>query len=135
MSALIIMLCYNVNEKLVIFMRLIHYINGKKDNTYNNLENLYDKKEKKYKFFLDNISNYIYITDRLIFIRESDEYKFELVISKNSSCSLTLNKENKLFDIKVISSSYCENDKYIDIKYELETDSGLVHHIILEIEE
>lgn len=129
------MLCYNVNEKLVIFMKLIHYINGEKESTHKNLKNLCDKNEKKYKFFLDNISNYIYITDRLIFIRENDDYKFELEISNKPTCLLTLIKENKCFDISVISSSYKDNGSYIDIEYELETDNGDKHHIILEIEE
>jgi len=129
------MICYNVSEKMVILMKFIHYINGRKESSNNNLKNLYCKNEKKYKFFLDNITNYIYITDRLIFIRENEDYKFELEISNKSNCKLTLNSENKTFNINVLNASYKEEKNYIDIRYELETDIDSKHHIILEIEE
>lgn len=135
MSANIIMICYNVSEKMVILMKFIHYINGRKESINNNLKNLYCKNEKKYKFFLDNITNYIYITDRLIFIRENEDYKFELEISNKSNCKLTLNSENKTFNINVLNASYKEEKNYLDIRYELETDIDSKHHIILEIEE
>ena len=116
-------------------MKLTHFINGNITDSYADIANEEKEIEKKYKFFLDNITNYIYITDRLIFIRENDDYKFELEISNKPTCLLTLIKENKCFDINVISSSYKDNGSYIDIEYELESDDGDKHHIILEIEE
>lgn len=113
-------------------MKLIHYINGNLSDKCGEICIENEKNIKKYKFFLDNIMNYIYITDRLVFIRESDDYTFELNISDNSSCKLYLKKENKEFNIDVKKSEYSENDKYIDFRYMLET-SDEEHHIILEI--
>lgn len=113
-------------------MKLSHFINGKLDKKYLNIKCESEKSLKKYKFFLDNITNYIYITDRLVFIRESEDYYFELNISEKPTCKLLLKKENKEFIISVDNASYYENDKYTDIKYKLETDTD-EHHIILEI--
>ena len=113
-------------------MKLLHYINGNLSKIYNEIINEEEKNIKKYKFFLDNITNYIYITDRLVFIRESDDYLFELNISENPSSKLHLKNENKDFDIIVKKSSFIEKDNYIDFKYVLETDDD-EHHIILEI--
>ena len=114
-------------------MKLIHYINGRKSDSCKKIIIEDEKNSKKYKFFLDNITNYIYITDRLVFIRESDEYIFELNISDNSSCKLHLKEENKEFNVDVKKSSYSQNDTYIEFKYILETSEDEEHHIILEI--
>ena len=116
----------------MIFLKLLHYTDGNLSHNTNEITVIDEKNQKKYKFFLDNIMNYIYITDRLVFIRESDDYTFELNISDNSSCKLYLKKENKEFNIDVKKSEYSENDKYIDFRYMLET-SDEEHHIILEI--
>ena len=115
-------------------MKLTHFINGNITDSYADISNEEKEIEKKYKFFLDNILNYIYITDRLIFIRETDDYKFELLISDNPTCSLLLKKENKEFNINVLSSSYQVGNGYIDFNYILDTDKD-EHHIILEIGE
>lgn len=120
---------------MVIFMKLIHFVNGKKENIYDNVTNLCEENEKKYKFFLDNILNYIYITDRLIFIRENEDYIFNLEIAENPLCTINLKKENKEFDLEIKNCSYSVKDNYIDIKYEINNDGFDKHHIILEIEE
>lgn len=113
-------------------MKLLHYVDGNLSDKTSKISIIEEKNIKKYKFFLDNIINYIYITDRLVFIRESDDYIFELNISNKSSCKIYLKKENKKFNINVINFDYKENDKYIDFRYILET-SDEEHHIILEI--
>lgn len=125
------MMCYNLKRKIGDFMKLIHYIDDKEISSYKDIDNIYEKNDKKYKFFLDNITNYIYITDRLIFKRESDEYIFTLDISEKPFSKLFLKKENKEFDINVIRASYNINDQIIDIVYELETYDG-THHIVVE---
>ena len=132
MSALYIMLCYNDLRKIGDFMKLIHFINDENKMEIDNIINLEEKKSKKYKFFLDNIMNYIYITDRLIFIRENDDYKFELEISKKPVCTITLKDENKSFNINITNANFEESEHCIDIYYELETDNDK-HHVILEI--
>ncbi|MBR5662114.1 MAG: hypothetical protein IKX00_00510 [Bacilli bacterium] len=114
-------------------MKLLHYINGNLSDTTSKIDIEEEKNLKKYKFFLDNIINYIYITDRLVFIRESDDYIFELNISDNVSCKLYLKSENKEFKIDVKKSIYSQNDKYIDFSYILETNDEEEHHIILKI--
>lgn len=113
-------------------MKLSHFINGKLINKYTDINCEDEKNQKKYKFYLDNIANYIYITDRLVFVRENDDYIFELTINSKSTCNIKLKKENKEFIINVLSSSYIAKEKYIEFKYELETDNE-EHHIILEI--
>ena len=133
MSALIYLICYNASEKMVIKMKLIHYINGKVETNEQISDNNVQKNEKKYEFFLDNIRNNIYITDRLVFIRQNDDYIFTLEISDKSFCTLELIKEKQVLDIDVLEASYKEYEKYIDINYVLNTDQDK-HHIILEIE-
>lgn len=113
-------------------MKLTHYIDGKVDKAYSNVKIKVEKNSKKYEFFLDNITNYIYITDRLIFIRESDDFRFELEINKKPSSTITIKKENQSFDIKVISANYKVNNKMISFNYKLETDE-YDHRIDLEI--
>ena len=116
-------------------MKLIHRINGKDEHIYNNVINKLEKSDNKYEFFLDNILNSIYITDRLIFKRKSDEYIFLLEIYDSSKCSIELISENKVFDIDVKNAKYDYNDKEIIIEYELDTEDNEKHTIILEIEE
>ena len=118
---------------MVIKMKLIHYINGKVETNEQISDNNVQKNEKKYEFFLDNIRNNIYITDRLVFIRQNDDYIFTLEISDKSFCTLELIKEKQVLDIEVLEASYKEYEKYIDINYVLNTDQDK-HHIILEIE-
>lgn len=113
-------------------MKLIHYIDGKLDKKYSDLVMIEEKKSRKYKFFLDNIMNYIYITDRLVFKRESEDYIIELNLSEKPSCKIYLKSENKDLEIVVVSSNYTINERYIDFKYVLDIDSK-EHHIILEI--
>lgn len=113
-------------------MKLLHYIDGNLSEKYSDINVKKIKKYKKYEFLLDNIMNYIYITDRLVFKRETDEYIVEINICDKSSCKIYLKNENQELNINVISSSYEENVKYIDFKYILETDNK-EHHIILEI--
>lgn len=113
-------------------MKLIHYINGNLSDKCGEICIENEKNIKKYKFFLDNITNYIYITDRLVFQRENDEYIFELNIGKESTCKIYLKTEKQELFIDVISANYKVEDEYIDIKYVLETDND-EHHIILEI--
>ena len=132
MSALYNMLCYNDLRKIGDFMKLIHFINNENKMEIDDIINLEEKNSKKYKFLLDNITNYIYITDRLIFIRENDDYKFTLEISSEPVCTITLKQEDKTFDIKVISASFEQKEGIINIFYELETDNDK-HHIKLEI--
>ena len=115
-------------------MKLTHLINDNIYEEHEKLENICEKNEKKYKFFLDNISNYIYITDRLIFIRESDDYIIGLELGKTNTCTIKLKNENKKFDINVSEGSFVEADNRIEFEYILETDNDK-HHIILEIEE
>lgn len=112
-------------------MKFSHFTNGKLKHVTKDISIENEKNLKKYKFFLDNILNYIYITDRLIFIRENDDYIFELNISNKSCSTLFLKKENKEVDIKVLSSEYEVKEKYISFKYKLETDDN-EHHIVLE---
>ena len=126
------MICYNVIRKIGDFMKLTHFLDDKIDYEYTNITNEEEKNSKKYKFFLDNILNYIYITDRLIFIRENDEYVFHLEISNKPLCSITLKKENKSFDINVIEAKYTEVKKNIVIEYKIESDN-FKHKIVLEI--
>lgn len=118
----------------MIILKINHYIDGKLINKYENILNEEEKNSKKYKFFLDNISNYIYITDRLVFIRESDDYIFKLDITEKPTCSISLKSDNNELTVNVVSASYKENEKYIDIKYILETDDG-EHHIIIETDD
>ncbi len=125
-------MCYNVIRKIGDFMKLTHVINNKVFSTHRNLKNKCKEKGKKYEFFLDNIINSIYITDRLIFIRESDEYSFKLEISDISSCELFLKQENKSFNIGVINAHYNISNDKIEFCYKLETDEDQ-HQIILEI--
>ena len=113
-------------------MKLLHYIDGNLSEKHSDINVKKIKKHKKYEFLLDNIMNYIYITDRLVFKRETDEYIVEINICDKSSCKIYLKNENQELNINVISSSYEENVKYIDFKYILETDNK-EHHIILEI--
>lgn len=113
-------------------MRLKHIINGKEVKTYDNVVNKTKKNNEKYDFFLDNIENCIYITDRLIFIRENDEYRFKLEISSNSICEIYLKKENKTFNINVKNANYVKTKGRIEFTYNLETDED-EHRIILEI--
>lgn len=116
----------------MIYLKLLHYINGDLQTIHKDISVEDEKKLKKYKFFLDNITNYIYITDRLVFTRESDDYIINLNISENSTCKVYLKSEGHELDIKVKSSSYTQKDNYIEFKYILETDDK-EHHIILEI--
>lgn len=132
MSALCGMLCYNEVRKIGDFMKLTHLINGKVTSIHSDISNVSEKKEKNYDFFLDNIRNSIYITDRLIFIRESDDYIFTLEISDSSRSTLLLKKENMTFDINVVSAIYNDNKDSIDFSYKLESDDD-EHQIILEI--
>ena len=118
-------------RKIGDFMKLVHIVNKNDETTFSNIKCKIDKKLKKYEFFLDNIRNCIYITDRLVYTRESDEYKFNLEISDNSKCNILLKEENLSFDIKVLSSSYCEKEDVIDFTYKLETDE-IEHKIKLE---
>lgn len=112
-------------------MKLVHIVNKNEETTFPSIKCKIDKKLKKYEFFLDNIRNCIYITDRLVYTRESDEYKFNLEISDNSKCNILLKEENLSFDIKVLSSSYCEKKDVIYFTYKLETDE-IEHKIKLE---
>lgn len=114
-------------------MKLYHYINNQLVDKCENLVNLNEKNNKKYKFNLDNISNCIYITDRLIFIRESDDYILSLEISKESNCKIKLKNENNDVYIKVLNSNYHVENNKIEFEYLLETDNNH-HHIILEID-
>ena len=113
-------------------MKLLHYIDGKLSEEFSNINVKELKKQKKYEFLLDNIMNYIYITDRLVFKRETDEYILEINICDKSSCKIYLKKEKQELNISVISSSYAETNKNIEFKYILEIDNK-EHHIILEI--
>ena len=113
-------------------MKFMHYVNGKLTDKCTDISLSDEKNSKKYEFFLDNITNYIYITDRLVFKRESDDYIFELNLGDISSCKIYLKKENHELILDIISSKYEINDRYIDFKYVLETDDN-EHHIILEI--
>lgn len=113
-------------------MRLTHIINGIKVETYNDVVNKLKKNDEKYEFFLDNIENSIYITDRLIFIRKNDEYCFKLEISSNSRCEIYLKNEDKTFNINVKNAKYTKSNEKIAFTYKLETDED-EHQIILEI--
>ena len=115
-------------------MKLTHFVNSIKTEKRDNIVNKHNKKDKKYYFFLDNLSNYIYITDRLIFERENDEYIIKIELGKNNLCNIYLKKENLSFDIKVIEGTYIIKNNYIKFEYVLETDNNK-HCIILETEE
>ena len=130
-SALINTLCYNVSENLVIKMKLNHYIDEKLDISVSNINVELDKNIKKYQFFLDNISNCIYITDRLNLIRENDEYILSIFLGQSNECNIHLKKEKADFKINVIKGSYEEKNNYIKVEYILETDEKK-HTIILE---
>jgi len=116
-------------------MKLTHIINDKVINTHKNIELINKENSKKYEFMLDNILNSIYITDRLIFKRKSDEYEFLLQIGKKSCCTLKLIQENKEFDINIKFAEYEINENEINISYELDMDNDEKHFIKLEIEE
>lgn len=132
MSALYIVLCYNVIRKTGDFMKLTHIIGDKVNEKHHDIVNLEQENDNKYKFYLDNIMNYIYITDRLIFIRQNDDYKFSLEISEKPTCTIELIKENKIFDVNVQNANYKLDNKKIELNYLIETDEG-EHKIILEI--
>ena len=116
-------------------MKFTHIINGNIVNEYNDIENIEEKNSKKYKFFLDNIQNNIYITDRLVFIRQNDEYIFQIEIGNKSVSSYKLKKENLDFPIQVKDSSYQVEGNVIRFNYELDTEDCEKHEIVLEIEE
>ena len=115
-------------------MKMIHSINGKEEIIYDNIVNLNKENNKKYHFFLDNISNYIYITDRLVFERENDEYIIHIEIGENNTCNIYLKDKELSFNIKVINAKYIERNNAIEYEYTLETDNDK-HNIVLEIEE
>ena len=115
-------------------MKMIHTINGKDEVVYNDIENLNKENNKKYHFFLDNISNNIYITDRLVFERENDEYIIHIEIGENNICNIYLKDKNLTLDIDVIDAKYSVKDHIIEYEYILDTDKDK-HKIILEIEE
>jgi hypothetical protein len=112
-------------------MKLNHYIDEKLDISISNINVELDKNIKKYQFFLDNISNCIYITDRLNLIRENDEYILSIFLGQSNECNIHLKKEKADFKINVINGSYEEKNNYIKVEYILETDEKK-HTIILE---
>lgn len=114
-------------------MKLHHYINGKKVST-NSVDIIgYKKNSNNYEFYLDNIHNYIYITDRLVFKRTSNDYEFCIEIGKVNNCYINMINEKQIVYVNVLEASYKVNEKYVDIEYKIETDEDK-HHIILEIE-
>lgn len=115
-------------------MKLTHLINDDIHSEIKNVNNLFEKNDKKYKFFLDNISNYIYITDRLVFERENDEYKIHMEIGETNTCNIYLKDKDLSLDINVIDAKYKVDNNVVEYEYTLETDNDK-HHIILEIEE
>lgn len=114
-------------------MILTHYIGNKIESTTNDIKRTIKKNEINYEFFLDNIHNYIYITDRLIFIRETSEYKFELIIDQVPTSKFNLKQENLLFDINVEFAKYNYTDDLLEIEYKIESDEE-IHKITIEKE-
>ena len=112
-------------------MKVTHYINGKEEKTYNNVENIVEENKEKYQFFIDNISNSIYITDRLIFERENDEYIIHIEIGDTNNCTIHLKDKDLKFDVKVLEANYQKNDKNVSFEYILETDESK-HKLIIE---
>ncbi len=113
-------------------MKLLHYINGKLNNKYDDIDYKFSKLEKKYEFFLDNISNYIYITDRLIFIRENDEYIFTLEISENPSAKIIMKDKNDEYLIEISNTKYEVKENVIDFGYNVDGENEY-HHIIMKV--
>ena len=115
-------------------MKLNHYINKKLNSSHDNIDYEFDKNLKKYSFFLDNIQNYIYITNGLIFIRENDEYIFTLNLSDENTANIKLKEEDKVFDIDVLDASYKISDNVIEFSYLIDEEEGL-HHIIMKVDD
>ena len=115
-------------------MKIKHLINNELKNEYKNVKNKYQKKDNKYQFVLDNISNNIYITDRLVFERENDEYKIHIEIGKTNKCNIYLKDKEISFEINVIDASYRVDNKVLEYEYILETDNDK-HKIIIENED
>ena len=115
-------------------MEVWHYINNKLIKKYQNIDYKYDDLEKKYEFFLDNIQNYIYITDRLIFIRENDDYIFNLEIGVSNKADLKLKEHNKVFDLPISNAKYDVKDKVINIYYHIDIENES-HHIIMKVDD
>ena len=112
-------------------MKIIHYVNDKEEKTYNNVENLNKENNENYQFILDNISNNIYITDRFVFERNSDDYTIKIEIGENANCSITLKDKNLSFDVKVIEGKYEISEENISFEYVLETEENK-HKIVIE---
>lgn len=104
-------------------MKITHLVNDKEIGVYNNIDNLNQKNNRNLNFFLDNIENNIYITDRFVFERENNEYKIHIEIGKDNICTINLKEKDLTFDVNVISAKYIENDDNIEFEYILETDN------------
>ena len=112
-------------------MKITHLINDKEIGIYNNVDNLNKENNKNLNFFLDNIENNIYITDRFVFERENDEYKIHIEIGSDNLCTIYLKEKDLTFDVNVIDAKYKENNNIIEYEYILETDNDK-HKIIIE---
>lgn len=115
-------------------MNLIHYINGNINKSYENINYKFDVLSKKYNFFLDNIENNIYITDRLIFIRESDEYIFSLEIGDKSIGHIKMKNDNYEFDLDVENAEYKNQKGQIEFTYKISGDEEQ-HKVVIKVDE
>ena len=87
--------------------------------------------DNKYTFFIDNVKTEL---SNSVFIRENNEYLFELDI-KNEKCTYLLKPNNITFDIDVEKISYEENGNEIRLTYKITSDEEEIRIILEEIGE
>lgn len=101
--------------KRVITLKL--YKDNKIENEYKNIKSLYNN---SYIFVIDNIKT---IIDETKFIRENNEFKFQLDI-KNKQATYLLKEQNMLFDIEVEKISYKNENDIIILEYRISSDES-----------
>ena len=88
--------------------------------------NLNSLSNKKLVFKADVLTEVDVTNNVLVFIRKNVDYEFKLVINNEgaSSCTYHLLKENIIYDINVLSSSFKQSANSLEIKYRIETDEA-----------
>ena len=119
------MICYNV-----CVIGVIHIKNKLNMKLYKNNNLIIDKNNIAYSnnfdkilFEIDEDSYYITNNDNLFILnKETNDYVFNLEISNDNKCDITLKKENAIFPIMVEEAMINKEDNKITIYYQLETD-------------
>ena len=83
----------------------------------------YSNNFDKILFEIDEDSYYITNNDNLFILnKDTNDYIFNLEISNDNKCDITLKKENAIFPIMVEEAMINKEDNKITIYYQLETD-------------